>query len=140
MTFPILLRSSSSETIIFMLLGVAVVTHDHEVHGLYVFLTVIFVLVYRSVGQYSDLSAKRHRGNSYLTSLPLVSFGRLGHVTRRKVETKISSRVQAPLDFLVHHSGALNQVSKFYERQDKGSQRQLFFGISVLKTHSSWKT
>ena len=47
----VLLHSSSSETLIFMFLGVAVVNESHEWNTQFVFLTLIFVSVYRTVGE-----------------------------------------------------------------------------------------
>ena len=49
-TISCFLRSSSSETLIFMFLGVRVVTENHVWHTQFVFVTLIFILIYRALG------------------------------------------------------------------------------------------
>lgn len=44
------MMSSSSETLIFMFLGVRVVTENHVWHTQFVFVTLIFILIYRALG------------------------------------------------------------------------------------------
>ena len=43
--------SSSSETLIFMFLGVRVVTWPHVWHTSFVFVTLIFILLFRALGE-----------------------------------------------------------------------------------------
>lgn len=49
-TISCFLHSSSSETLIFMFLGVRVVTENHVWHTQFVFVTLIFILIYRALG------------------------------------------------------------------------------------------
>lgn len=50
--------SSSSETIIFMFLGVATVNSNHDWNTWFVFLTIIFCSVYRTIGKFSQPPVK----------------------------------------------------------------------------------
>lgn len=49
-TISCFLHSSSSETLIFMFLGVRVVNENHVWHTQFVFVTLIFILIYRALG------------------------------------------------------------------------------------------
>jgi sodium/hydrogen exchanger-like protein 3 len=49
--------SGSSETIIFMFLGVATIHDDHVWNWAYVCLTILFCTVYRIIGMHKNLSS-----------------------------------------------------------------------------------
>ena len=49
--------SGSSETIIFMFLGVATIHDDHEWNWAFISLTILFCTVFRCLGKYNRLAA-----------------------------------------------------------------------------------
>jgi sodium/hydrogen exchanger-like protein 3 len=51
--------SSSSETIIFMFLGVATVNNKHNWNTWFIVMTIVFCSVYRTVGKYLSLYSMR---------------------------------------------------------------------------------
>ena len=50
-SFLVSICSSSSETLIFMFLGVQVVSWGHEWNTKFVFVTLVFILVFRALGE-----------------------------------------------------------------------------------------
>lgn len=54
--YALKMMSSSSETIIFMFLGVATVNNRHDWNTCFVVLTIIFCSVYRTVGECNQIS------------------------------------------------------------------------------------
>ena len=57
--YALKMLSSSSETIIFMFLGVATVNNLHDWNTLFVLLTILFCTVYRVIGNYFDMNRKK---------------------------------------------------------------------------------
>lgn len=62
--YALKMMSSSSETIIFMFLGVATVNNRHDWNTWFIVLTIIFCSVYRTIGKQFNLSR---------TNLPMIS-------------------------------------------------------------------
>ena len=117
-TISCFLRSSSSETLIFMFLGVRVVTENHVWHTQFVFVTLIFILIFRALGNLLHFKNSNLRPGSNEQSYCSRS---LAWTTKRSVFRKIwFSKVR---------SAGVVKVSRVKRARDK------FFRVSA-QSHS----